>query len=434
MTRDTFAAREWTRAALAGSLALVFCFASVAFFRTAELDRAQNALSAIYQKAFYETCELTEGISVSLNKLAVSGGSMREALLGDVIRLAQGAQANLSVLPLGDGNALPALKYVNQVGDFCETLLGRGELSADDRETIARLSKTAAELTVGFNSLLARYEDGTLKLTGNLSGDDALGAISDPAVRYPTLLYDGPFSDGADGTRFKALEGLKQMSAEEAAAHLAKFLGQEGGISLDAERSLPVPCYEFSVRAGGRELSAVVTKAGGQVLNLLCLSEVREARLTEAECFARAEAFLLERGYGSMELSYYSRHEGILTANYAARQNGVILYPDLVKLQISMEDGAIVGLEAGNYLRNHVERALPQPVLTAEEAAARLDPALAAENVRLCVIPEDSGEAFCYEISASGGGSTFLIYLDAVTGSEVEILQVTGDSEETLVM
>ena len=34
----------------------------------------------------------------------------------------------------------------------------------------------------------------------------------------------------------------------------------------------------------------------------------------------------------------------------------------------------------------------------------------------------------------SGKGGTYLVYLDAVTGAEVDIMQVVGDAQATLVM
>lgn len=430
--------RDWTRAALTAALALLAAVSTVAAARSLALADAENTLSAIYHKSFYETCELTESMAVNLNKLSVARGSVREALIGDIIRQAQGAQANLAVLPLGGGTA-PALKFANQVGDFCDTLLAKRSasepLTEDDRSTVARLSQTAAELCVGLNALLEQYESGTENLTAAFEGEEGF-AITDPAVEYPTLLYDGPFSDGATGSDFKALYDLKRVSQAEAESLLREFVGAEAvtGIESEGESESPTPCYEFSVSAGGYEMSAAVTKTGGKVLYLLCHSAVSDDTLSETECFRRAEAFLLSRGFGSMELSYYSRHDGILTVNYAAVQNGVILYPDLIKVQISMADGRVVGMEAGSYLRNHTERVLEKPYLSAEDAAALVGGSLNAESARLCVIPTNGGERYCYEVSASGEGSTYLLYLDAMTGAEVEIMQVVGDSDATLVM
>ena len=412
----------------------------VAFVRTHQWDQATNRLRGIYQKALYESSELTEGMAVNFNKVSVAGGPARELLLTDVIRQAQGVQADLAVLPLSGSAIAPAMKYINQAGDFCQRLLtrlGEGDsLSSEDAANLTALSETAAQLSLALSAIIQEYEAGQWPLTDRLIQLESLSGESAPAVDYPTLLYDGPFSDGATGSEFKALAGMDEISAQEAEQLLRNYVGADRvtKIALDGESSLPTPCYGFSLEAGGYHLSAAVTKMGGQVLYLLCSDDVTGELLSLSQCFRAAETFLLSRGYSGMELNYYSQHDGILTANYAATQNGVTLYPDLVKIQISMADGAILGVEAGNYLRNHVPRSLDLPALTEAEARARVNPALSVESVRLCVIPTDAAEVYCYEISCSGKGGTYLVYLDAVTGAEVDIMQVVGDAQATLVM
>lgn len=412
----------------------------VAFVRTHQWDNATNRLRGIYQKALYESSELTEGMAVNFNKVSVAGGPARELLLTDVIRQAQGVQADLAVLPLSGSAIAPAMKYINQAGDFCQRLLtrlGEGDsLSSEDAANLTSLSETAAQLSLALSAIIQEYEAGQWPLTDRLIQLESLSGESAPAVDYPTLLYDGPFSDGATGSEFKALAGMNEISAQEAEQLLRNYVGADRvtKIALDGESSLPTPCYGFSLEAGGYHLSAAVTKMGGQVLYLLCSDDVTGELLSLSQCFRAAETFLLSRGYSGMELNYYSKHDGILTANYAATQNGVTLYPDLVKIQISMADGAILGVEAGNYLRNHVPRSLDLPALTEAEARARVNPALSVESVRLCVIPTDAAEVYCYEISCSGKGGTYLVYLDAVTGAEVDIMQVVGDAQATLVM
>ena len=357
-----------------------------------------------------------------------------------MIRQAQGVQADLAVLPLSGSAIAPAMKYINQAGDFCQRLLtrlGEGDsLSSEDAANLTSLSETAAQLSLALSAIIQEYEAGQWPLTDRLIQLESLSGESAPAVDYPTLLYDGPFSDGATGSEFKALAGMNEISAQEAEQLLRNYVGADRvtKIALDGESSLPTPCYGFSLEAGGYHLSAAVTKMGGQVLYLLCSDDVTGELLSLSQCFRAAETFLLSRGYSGMELNYYSQHDGILTANYAATQNGVTLYPDLVKIQISMADGAILGVEAGNYLRNHVPRSLDLPALTEAEARARVNPALSVDSVRLCVIPTDAAEVYCYEISCSGKGGTYLVYLDAVTGAEVDIMQVVGDAQATLVM
>lgn len=431
---------ERLRALTAALGALTLALLAVGWGQTARLNRAADRINAVYKKAFYETCELTEAMSVNLRKLLVAGDSGRvQQILGDVSRQAQGASGDLALLPIGEETVSSTLKFINQVGDFSETLSVRiasgGAISDADYAAIAQMSENAALFTVGMSRLLERVERGEISLDGAQSArTDDYAPLSNTAADYPTLLYDGPFSDGADGETFLALDGLADVSADEAQQRLTAFLGGVTQIKLTGEGSIPVDCYEFSLTANGYPLSAGVTKRGGEVLYVLCEMGVDEGALPVSQMLDAAQAFLLSRGYGNMEMSYYSRYGGILTVNYAAVQNGVVLYPDLVKVQLSMKDGAIVGLEAANYLQNHVSRTIELPALSQEEAAARLGARLTAQSVRLCIIPTDSGEALCYELRATDGTDTFLVYIDAATGAERELMQVVSDENGALVM
>jgi len=284
--------------------------------------------------------------------------------------------------------------------------------------------------------LLDRYERGEAVFEASEgAGDESLYPITGPAMDYPALLYDGPFSDGRTDGEYRALAGLAEVSEAEARMALLAFVGQQAtALEYTGESEIPVGCYEYALELKGYRLSAGVTKAGGRVLYMLCDSAAGGAALSDAQGVDAARAFLLARGYGEMELSYSSRFEGILTANFAAVQNGVVLYPDLVKVQVSLADGTIVGLEAANYLMNHVPRQLALPTLTEADAVARIGGALTPVSTRLCVIPDNAGEALCYEVQATAGSDTFLAYIDAMTGVERRLMQVISDENGAKVM
>ena len=57
-----------------------------------------------------------------------------------------------------------------------------------------------------------------------------------------------------------------------------------------------------------------------------------------------------------MQQTYYLKNDGVITINYAYSQNGVIMYPDLIKVKISLDDGQVLGIETTGYLNNHTER------------------------------------------------------------------------------
>ena len=434
------AARDWPKALAAAMGALALALMAAAWALNAQLGEAQARVNAVVQKAFYETCELTEAMGVNLRKLRVASDSGQiQQLLGEIARESQGASGNLAMLPMGEETVSSTIKFINQAGDFAETLSVKlasgGAISDADYGTIATLSDSAAAFSQEMTALIGRVERGEVLLDGApAAGGESLYPLSSPAGEYPTLLYDGPFSDGAQGGAFKALKGLSEVAVDEAQARLAAFFDGAEEIQFTGEAASPVPTYEFSLTRNGYPMSAGVTKQGGRVLYALSDADVVEARYTAEELLDTARAFLIEKGFGPMEMSYYSRFDGILTVNYAAVQDGVTLYPDLVKVQVSMRDGTVIGLEAGNYLRNHVERALEAPALTEEEAVARLGAQLKPLAARLCVIPDGEGEALCYEIRATDGTATFLSYIDAQTGAERELMQVIGDENGTLVM
>lgn len=434
--------RDWQRAGLVMLSMLLAGVLAFALAQTRALNEANARVDAMVQKAFYETCELTEGMAVNFRKLLVAGEKgQTQALLNETALQTQGAMSDLALLPLGQETVSATLKFINQAGDFARALsvkLGNGgEISPEDQETLATLSETAAGFSVSLARLLDRYERGEAVFDGAMdeTGQESLYPITQPATEYPVLLYDGPFSDGRGDGEFKALSGLPDVDESEARARLEAFMGQPpSDVRLTGEGSVPVACYEYSLRMGEYRLSAGVTRAGGEVLYILCDSDVGDVNLSTDEAVDAARAFLLARGYGAMELSYMSLFDGILTANFAAVQDGVVLYPDLVKVQVSMRDGAVIGLEPAGYLMNHVTRVIERPGITEAEALGRIGGALRAESARLCVIPENDSEYLCYEIAATDGTDAFLVYIDAMTGVERELMQVVSDGNGAFVM
>ena len=231
-TRD----RDYLRAALVGACALLAALAVLIFKQAGDVRSLNARLSAVYQKAFYETCELMEGMSTNLRKLLVTGSAQQEqVLLSEIARQAQGAQDDLSQLPLGEEAVSATIKFVNQAGDFATSLAGKlaggAAISDADYENIATLSESAGQLSARLGQLLSRYESGEDIFAGDMgeTGEESLYPLTDPAVSYPALLYDGPFSDAAGQTEYRALEGLPAVDAAGAERALRAYPGRGGG-------------------------------------------------------------------------------------------------------------------------------------------------------------------------------------------------------------
>ena len=433
--------RNWLRTAVAALSALLACMLVLNHARSEALSAARDRISAVYQKAFYETCELTEGIAGNYRKLLVAGDDLqRQMLLGDIARQSQGAAGNLALLPLGEETVSATIKFINQAEDFARSLstkIAAGqEITEEDNAAMQQLSDGAAAFALGLEGLLERYERGEAAFSADdyaPTGDETLYPLSSAAGSYPVLLYDGPFSDGAAVGNFAMIANAPEISQADAEARLRAFIPVDE-ISYTGDSHPQLDAYEFSLRSGDYQISAGVTKQGGEILYLLPENGEDEALLSEDQLTEIAAAFLISRGYGAMEMSYYSRHRGILTINYAAVQDGVVLYPDLIKLQLSMKDGRIIGLDARAYLQNHERRNIPAPALSGQEAMARIGEKLEGSSARLCIIPQNGHEYLCYEIAANDGRDDFLVYIDARTGLEIELMQVIHQDNGTLVM
>jgi germination protein YpeB len=128
-----------------------------------------------------------------------------------------------------------------------------------------------------------------------------------------------------------------------------------------------------------------------------------------------------------MQETYYSKQQGIATINYAYTQyvegQEVTMYPDLIKVKVALDNGEILGMETSGYLNSHEERTLHVPTITMEQAKQSLNANLELTAEGLAVIPTQwQTEIFCYEFKGKVEDREFLVYINAETGEEEDIL------------
>lgn len=123
-----------------------------------------------------------------------------------------------------------------------------------------------------------------------------------------------------------------------------------------------------------------------------------------------------------------------MTFNFAPRRDGVLLYTEVMKVTVALDDGRVTGLNAVDYVMYHQPRPqLPAPALNAAEAAARLNPRFEVTGSRLALIPtEGGGEVLAWELTGETAGNTYLVFINAENGRREKILQVVETPEGTL--
>ena len=178
-----------------------------------------------------------------------------------------------------------------------------------------------------------------------------------------------------------------------------------------------------------------ISKKGGHMVSMNANREVNSEVISQEEADEKGKAFLEAKGFKNMKETYYLKQEGIVTINYAATQNDVVMYPDLIKVKVALDNGEILGVETTGYLNNHIQRDVSHINITKEEAKKSLNKDLQIESEGLAVIPTEwKTEILCYEFKGKVEDREFLVYINADNGREEDILIITNTPNGTLTM
>ena len=451
--------RRWYGWLIAGLLAVAVVTWGFSHWRNQQ--RMANALESNYQRDFYTVVEQVEQLEAILGKGLVSGSSRQQVFfLTEVWSRANTAQSALGQLPFTDLNLSASRKFLAQMGDYAYTMAKRiaGGQELDD-EQIQQLESFYREIRE-YGRVLQRteqalHENGyrwAAALTGRSSPrnqvpetrqvSSELDGFKEMEQRFdglPVLIYDGPFSDQIGETEPKGLTGMKKIDREEAERQAEQFVNQMAGGNYKAVRSSeiegPIPAYGVTLDGQGRSgiIMADVSAQGGKVLAFLNSRPVSNANLTAEEAERKAQAFLEDRDFKGFEKTYGITENNTRWIVYAATDGEVRLYPDQVKVQVALDDGEIVGFDGTMYYAIHHRRDLPEPELTPEKAESKLASNLEVKSRRLALIPLTGGrEVLTYEFITDFNGENYLVYINAVTGDEENILKLVDTPQGEL--
>ncbi len=411
-----------------------------------EAQRSAQALEDSYAQRVLETQEHLQAIGLKLRKAPVATDVENQVeLLTGISRQADGVVSGLAALPLSHVAMSDTLKFCNQLSEYSLGLALRVASGArlDDAQVqqLEQLESQCSLLLGQFVTARDTMLRESLRLTGTPDVFYAAAqtverpfeqvADEDNGMDYPSMIYDGAFSDARHNGQPKAL-GNTRISAEQAIAIAVDFVGRDRVQNAEPapESGGALPSYGVTLTlTDGTVLNADVTRQGGKMLWLMPEHAAFAPSLTLEECTKAALDFLAQRGYGDMEANHYQVYDGLAVINFVAVQDGVLLYPDLVKVQVRMDTGEVVGLESNNYLMHHIRRTELTPVLSAGEAMARVSERLDAQEARLCVIPYRDSERLCYEVPGTYEGQSYRVYIDAATGEEVQVLVIVDSTD-----
>ena len=412
---------------------------TVSFFRQRKtIAEQQRVIDAQAESAYRALSNDLNDLNVALSKLEAAGTPARlSKAFADIRRLSAGAVRALSLLPVSQAYDEGLMQFLTRTGDYAETLMDRvlsGQMLTEDQ--LGSLS----DLRTCCAGLAEQYDGSCTNGSYPKAPEDGFyGGETDEEniTNYPTLLYDGPFSESSE--QAEPL-GLPEETVDEAgAARIVSELFADRSLSFDGRTESTIVTYDFSANDGKGELCVSITERGGLLLYFMGTpAGMKNDPPTDEESerlHRAASAYLAEHGFEKMEPSYAQYYAGTVVLNYAAVQNGVILYADLVKVYVDRDTQAVIGLDAMNYRFHHRERDLSGPILTEADAKNTLSDALTLEHTALALIPKsNTREVLCYEFKCTRGETFFIVYVNALTGAEEEIFEVLNSDEGDLVV
>lgn len=426
------------------SMAAVFLAMGFLIQARYEAQRWRDTLQNSYAWAMGELSSNLAGISTDLDKLRYTAGPSQMARLSArILKQSASAKSALGTLPTGEVPLESTYRFLSQAGDFAITLSAKvidgGDLSGEERDSALALGKTAVSLRDTVDDSLWKYRSGQIASQSMMAmdgGTNAVGAgfenLDETVTSYPTLIYDGPFSDHLLNRKPAMLENQPMLTQEEAAkiAANAAQVSRESLVPQEDENS-NMASYVFQ----SGDITVGVTKRGGFISYLIDARTLGEERLRQDAIFSRASEFLQRIGLKDLHATYFEKAENICTINYAAQQGDVRLYPDLVKVGVALDDGSIVFYDARGYLMNHKERTL-EATLGEQEARQALSELLTVSGSRLALIPTPGqGEVLTYEFRCKDSAREdveALVYVNAQTGREENILMLVRTPGGTL--
>lgn len=363
------------------------------------------------------------------------------------------AQSYLARLPIESQELEKTQKFLNQVSDYSYSLSRKNiyneSLGEKDLKNLKELHDYSIELENILNQLSEDINSGRIKwgeLTkkGNVAfaqqvsteSKDGFNNLEENFHEYSGLIYDGAFSEHLTNEEKKGLTG-ENVDEEKAKQVVTQLINQDKIkeiSSLGLSENATIPSYTFSVQTSdNKNVSVSISQKGGHVIYMNYDREVTSEIIQQEEANNIGKEFLARHGFENMKETYYLKQDGIVTINYAYNQDNVVMYPDLIKVKVALDNGEILGLESTGYLNNHQKRDISNVKITKEEAKKNLNKNLEITSEGMSVIPTEwKTEILCYEFKGKVDEREFLVYINAENGKEEDVLVITNTPNGTL--
>lgn len=409
-----------------------------------------------YNKSMYETVGYIKNVEAELAKLQVTNTkSLQITTLANIWKQSNLAKDHFESLPLEQASLDNTSKYLAQLSDYAYFLM-RGitleeKMTEEKYQNLSKLYTECKNISLVMSNIYNDLNEGKIEWDElQQKGNDALkntnltetvssfAQIGKTFQQYEGLIYDGAFSDHILNAKPKSLSDT-ECTKEEAMEFIQKVFREEEieTITFKGESNGKIDLYLFDLKLKSSTItrSISITKQGCKLYLMIGDRKVESENIVMQSAIQKAKEFLQKIGVENVEETYYLKTENMVIINFAAMQEDILLYPDLIKVKVALDNGEICSIESQGYLFNHVIREDVTPKISMEEAKKVVSKQVRIETETLVVIPTESqNEVLCYEFKGKVEDREVLVYINAATGLEEKVLLILETPGGTLTM
>lgn len=381
-----------------------------------------------YKRALYFCCDSMRNLNANLGKVAVSHSPAIQAQnLTKAVVNANAVNQYLANLPIAFSNNLALCQsYVNQTQDYATYLLQRvaeGEtLNGAQRSALVNL-QVVADNMYNFLHDFANGDSGMFLTNGN--GANNVGALStalekqdEKLFTYDALDYNGDFS-----TKQSPQIAMGKLLTRKQASQI---VSQHFGANVFAGEMAKGKLYAFNTVNGRVTLTADGRVALYQAYDLTAQANANPTR----DYMQVASNFCNGLGYDVQSVSLVQEQDGVCYVLCARVADGVIVYPQQIKVAVDCNSGKVMGLNAQAYLVNANQRFDTQGgKITQSQAQDSLDDSLKVNNACRALVQKDGKNVLCYQFDCIGVAGQYQVLVDCNTGKEVQIVKLVKQKE-----
>lgn len=398
-----------------------------------DMKRTKDGTISGYRATTYELIGVMENVDNDLDRVRVSASPAQQSrILTDLLVQARVAEIDLEKLPI-DGQADKNLTaFINRVAAESQRMLAKLRNGESLSEKDAAVLQNLYEINHSVRRELDEY-------AANMTNQDLMSFMKNG---------EGALGEVLERVENATLQENRPDMAEERRA-VAPPMGEEGSAKIEASKAEDLCATYFSdyninefqcigetVGRGytaynvqgydneGTLLFAEIDCRTGALLRFDYYKECNENTFDMDNSKRIAEAFLEKLGYEDMTAVRVRENGTDADFTFVYETDGVVFYPDAVRVKICRSRGVVTGFDAGSFLMHHTDREAPEATLTLADARGRLHEGLEVEAARLAVVATPKGERAAYEFLCSYGEEEYVIYLNASSGEEIAIVNL----------